>query len=45
MQSGDSQIAVDLEDVTLVDATGVRVLADCELEGVTLQCGSPYILA
>jgi ABC-type transporter Mla MlaB component len=45
MQSRDSQIALDLEDVTLVDATAVGFLADCESEGVTLQRGSPYILA
>jgi hypothetical protein len=45
MQSRDSQIALDLEDVTLVDAIAVRFLADCESEGVTLQRGSPYILA
>ena len=45
MQSRDSQIALDLEDVTLVDATAVRFLADCESEGVTLQRGSFYILA
>jgi hypothetical protein len=45
MQSRDSQIALDLEDVTLVDATAVGFLADCESEGVTLQRASPYILA
>jgi hypothetical protein len=43
MQSRDSQIALDLEDVTLVD-TAVRFLEDCVSEGVTLQRGSPYIL-
>ena len=41
MESRDSQIALDLEDVTLVDATAVGFLADCESEGVTLQRGSP----
>ena len=45
MQSRDPQIALDLEDVTLVDATAVGFLADCESEGVTLPRGSPYILA
>jgi hypothetical protein len=45
MQSRDSQIALDLEDVTLVDASAVGFLADCESEGVTLQRGSPYVLA
>jgi hypothetical protein len=34
-----------LEDVTLVDATALHFLADCESEGVTLHHGSPYILA
>ena len=45
MQSCDSQIALDVEDVTLVDATAVRFLADCESERVTMQRGPFYILA
>ena len=39
----ESKIALDLDEVTLVDVEIVRFLGSCEVEGVTLLNCSPYI--
>ncbi len=39
------QLALDLDDVTLVDAAVVRFLVACEADGVELRSAAPYIRA
>jgi anti-anti-sigma regulatory factor len=38
-----SKIALDLEEVTLVDVEAVRFLGNCEARGATLLNCSPYV--
>jgi len=43
VERGGPRIALDLEEVDLVDVEGVRFLNNCEADGISvLQC-SPYI--
>jgi hypothetical protein len=39
----ESKIALDLEELNLVDVEAVRFLGMCETQGVTLLNCSPYI--
>ncbi len=43
MRESGSKIALDLEEVTLVDVLVVRFLGVCEAQGITLLNCSPYI--
>jgi anti-anti-sigma regulatory factor len=43
IRESGSEIALDLEEVNLVDVEAVRFLGSCEMEGVTLLNCSPYI--
>jgi len=43
IESGNSGIALDLEEVTLVDLDIVRLLAQCEANGIELLNCPPYI--
>jgi len=43
IESGNSGIALDLEEVTLVDLDIVRLLARCEANGIELLNCPPYI--
>jgi hypothetical protein len=43
IKESESTIALDLEEVNLVDVEAVRFLGSCEAEGVTLLNCSPYI--
>ena len=43
MQGSESKIALDLEQVNLVDVQVVRFLGTCEAKGVKLLNCSPYI--
>ena len=43
IKKGASGIALDLEEVTLVDVDVVRFLGMCEAEGIRLIHCSPYI--
>lgn len=38
-----SRVALDLEEVELVDLDGVRFLNECESAGISILHGSPYI--
>lgn len=38
-----SRVALDLEEVELVDLDGVRFLNECELAGISILHCSPYI--
>jgi hypothetical protein len=40
---GGGPIALDLEEVDLVDVEAVRFLNACEAEGISVLHGSPYI--
>jgi hypothetical protein len=42
-RESESKIALDLEEVNLVDVEAVRFLGMCEAQGVTLLNCSPYI--
>ena len=42
-QTDYSAIIVDLKDVSLVDREGMRFLARCEADGVSLENCPPYI--
>ena len=45
LERGQSQVALDLEEVDLVDVDGVRFLNECEAAGIpTVHC-STYIRA
>jgi hypothetical protein len=43
IERGGPQIALDLEEVDLVDVEGVRFLNACEAEGISVLRCSPYI--
>ena len=43
IKESGSKIALDLEEVNLVDVEVVRFLGSCEVAGVTLVNCSPYI--
>jgi len=43
IKESGSKIALDLEEVNLVDVEAVRFLGNCEVAGVTLVNCSPYI--
>ncbi len=43
IRESGSKIALDLEEVNLVDVEVVRFLGTCEAQGVTLLRCSPYI--
>jgi len=43
IEEGGSQIALDMDEVSLVDVQVVRFLGTCEAQGVTLLNCSPYI--
>ena len=43
IRESESKIALDLEDLNLVDVEAVRFLGSCEAAGVALLNCSPYI--
>ena len=43
IERGGPRIALDLEEVDLVDVEGVRFLNACEAEGISMLRCSPYI--
>jgi hypothetical protein len=43
VERGGSTVALDLEELDLVDIEGVRFLNACESAGVSIQHCSPYI--
>ena len=43
IESGGPRVALDLEEVDLVDVEGVRFLNACEAEGISVLYCSPYI--
>ena len=43
VERGGSQVALDLEEVDLVDVEGIRFLNACEVEGIPVLRCSPYI--
>lgn len=43
VERGGQQVALDLEEVDLVDIEGVRFLTSCESAGVSILHCSPYI--
>jgi len=43
IERGGPRIALDLEEVDLVDVEGVRFLNACEAEGISVMRCSPYI--
>ena len=43
VERGGSQVALDLEEVDLVDVEGVRFLNACEADGILVLNCSPYI--
>src|SRR3984957_12619433 len=43
IERGGPRIALDLEEVDLVDVEGVRFLNACEAEGISVLHCSPYI--
>jgi anti-anti-sigma regulatory factor len=43
ISESESKIALDLEELNLVDVEAVRFLGMCETQGVTLLNCSPYI--
>lgn len=43
IRESESKIALDLEEVTLVDVEVIRFLGACEARGATLLNCSPYI--
>ena len=43
IERGGPRIALDLEEVDLVDVEGVRFLNACEAEGISVLRCSPYI--
>jgi hypothetical protein len=45
LEGPDSQIALDLKDVTLVDRDAIKYLADCESDGTKLANCPPYVRA
>ena len=43
IEASGAAVTLDLEDVTLVDVQTVRFLGACEIRGIELRNGSPYI--
>jgi hypothetical protein len=43
IERGGPRVALDLEEVDLVDVEGVRFLNACEAEGISVLRCSPYI--
>src|SRR6202140_4424859 len=43
IERGGPRVALDLEEVNLVDVEGVRFLNACEAEGISVLHCSPYI--
>ena len=43
IERGGPQVALDLEEVDLVDVEGIRFLNACEAEGIPVLHCSPYI--
>jgi len=43
IRDGGPNVALDLDEVNLVDVEAVRFLGTCEAQGVTLLNCSPYI--
>jgi hypothetical protein len=43
IERGGPRVALDLEEVDLVDVDGVRFLNACEAEGISVLRCSPYI--
>ena len=43
IERGGRRVALDLEEVDLVDLEGVRFLNTCEAEGISVLHCSPYI--
>ena len=43
IKESESKIALEMEELNLVDVEAVRFLGRCEAEGVTLLNCSPYI--
>jgi hypothetical protein len=43
IERGGPQVALDLEEVDLVDVEGIRFLNGCEAEGIPVMHCSPYI--
>jgi len=43
IEASGPTVALDLEDVTLVDVQVVRFLGACETRGIALRNGPPYI--
>ena len=43
IEASGPPVTLDLEDVTLVDVQVVRFLGVCEVRGIELRNGSPYI--
>ena len=45
LERGESRVALDLEEVDLVDVQGVRFLNECEAAGIPILHCSTYIRA
>lgn len=45
LERGESRVALDLEEVDLVDVQGVRFLNECETAGIPILHCSTYIRA
>ena len=43
IERGGPRVALDLEEVDLVDVEGIRFLNACEAEGISVLNCSPYI--
>jgi hypothetical protein len=43
IERGGSRVALDLEEVALVDVEGIRFLNACKAEGIPMLHCSPYI--
>ena len=43
VEESGTKVTLDLEEVTLVDVQVVRFLGTCEIRGISILNGSPYI--
>ncbi len=43
IEESGTKVMLDLEEVTLVDVQVVRFLGTCEIRGISILNGSPYI--
>jgi anti-anti-sigma regulatory factor len=43
LEGAGTQVALDLEDVTLVDRDAIKFLADCEADSIKLENCPPYV--